>query len=151
MAWADQAGDERPNLVVAVESETESSGDVAIRNKLVELHDKLLGVQVTPYSPDVEAAYRLFVDVLEHKREWGNRWSIDWDCNWSTDLFYFDGILDDAVVEREDEYGWVYYGFDRDRVNEFMGGIDFADPYYTARTWVVVLAYLMMDYRYLYL
>ena len=151
VAWADQAGDERPNLGVAVESETESSGDVAIRNKLVELHDKLLGVQVTPYSPDVEAAYRLFVDVLEHRREWGNRWSIDWDCHWSTDLFYFDGILDDAVVEYEHESGRVYYDFDRDRVNEFMGGIDFADPYYTARTWVVVLSYLMMDYRYLYL
>ena len=41
----------------------------AIRNKLVELHDKLLGVQVTSDSPDVEAAYRLFVDVWQRKRE----------------------------------------------------------------------------------
>ena len=41
----------------------------AIRRKLVELHDKLLGVQVTPHSPDVEAAYQLFEDARERRRE----------------------------------------------------------------------------------
>ena len=43
------------------------------------------------------------------------------------------------------------YGFDWDRVGSFMDGFDFSDPYQTAQAWVVVLAYLMMDYRYLYL
>ena len=150
-AWGDQAGDEFPRLSVAVESNTEgSAGAAAIRNKLVELHDKLLGVQVTPDSPNVEAAYRLFVDVWERKR--GSdydqfRW---WRCDWRYDVFFLEGILDGAVVEREvDGYRW--HELDRDRANRFLDGIDFSDPNYTARTWIVVLAAMMMDDRYLYL
>ena len=55
------------------------------------------------------------------------------------------------MVEHEDEYGSRWYDFDWDHVNEFMDGIDWSDRQYTAQTWMVVLAYLMMDYRYLYL
>ena len=125
----------------------------SIRHKLVELHDRLLGVQVTPNSPDVESAYRLFIDVMERGRnaqEFTFRGS---DCyfNWRDDLFFFEGILDDAVVEREDEYGWRWYDFDWERVNAFMNGIDWSDPYYAAQAWAVVQAYLLTDYRYLYL
>ena len=36
------------------------TGPNAIKGKLVELHDKLLGVQIGPDSPEVAAAYRLF-------------------------------------------------------------------------------------------
>ena len=43
----------------------------------------------------------------------------------------------------------VDYDYDWDRVNEFMDGIDWSDHHHTAQTWMVVLAYLMMDYRYL--
>ena len=45
------------------------------------------------------------------------------------------------------------YSWDWDRVNDFLqrGDIDWSDPQATARTWVVVLAYLLMDYRYLHL
>ena len=57
-------------FVIPTEATT-GLGDGAgvIRRKIVELHDKLLGVQVTPNSPDVEATYGLFVDVWERKRE----------------------------------------------------------------------------------
>ena len=126
-----------------------------IRNKLVELHDKLLGVQVTPNSPDVEAAYRLFVEVMDRGREARELSFGDSDCywNWLHDLSYFDGILEDAVVE-EGEPGWGrrwYYDFDRPRVGDFMHSIDWRDPHYAAQAWAVVLAYLLTDYRYLYL
>ena len=129
------------------------SGANAIRGKLVELHEKLLGVRVTPHSPDVEAAYRLFVDVWKRKR--GSR-DTETDfrslqCDWWRDLGFWDGILDDAVVEHENEDGSRWYGYDWDHVNEFMDGIDWSDDSFTAQTWMVVLAYLMMDYRYLYL
>ena len=134
---------------------TPNRGANTIRNKLVELHDKLLGVQVTPNSPDVEAAYRLFVDVMDRgrdRRAFSFRGS---DCywNWLDDLSYFDGILEDAVVE-EGEPGWGRrgpYDFDRPRVEDFMNGIDWSDPHYAAQAWAAVLAYLMTDYRYLYL
>ena len=128
-----------------------SRGENAIRNKLVELHDKLLGVQVTPNSPDVEAAYGLFVDVWERKRELqaNANWILtNWYCRLN-DIFYFEGIADDTIVRRENESGNVWYELDWDRVHDLLD--DLADPYAVAQTWVVVLAYLLMDYRYLYL
>ena len=154
VASAEQAGDELPRLTVTVESDTEgSAGANAIRSKLVELHEQLLGMRVTPHSPDVETAYRLFVDIWERKRDSEDA-ETDFRsllCDWSRDLRFYDGILNDAVVEHEDEYGSRWYDFDWDHVNEFMDGIDWSDRQYTAQTWMVVLAYLMMDYRYLYL
>ena len=150
-AWGDQAGDELPRLYVAVESNAEGSdGSRAIRDKLVELHDKLLGVQVAPDSPDVEATYRLFVEVWERRRESEDHWFAWWHCDWSYDLSYFEGILDGAVTEREYE-GYRLHEIDRRRAHAFLEGLDISDPHHTARTWVVVLAAMMVDYRYLYL
>ena len=150
VAWADQAGGELPLLSVVVESDAAgSAGENAIRSKLVELYDKLLGVQVTPHSSDVESAYRLFVDVHERGREAGDRWPEWWHCSLRNGIF--DGILGDAVVEYEQEDGYVNHDFDWGRVHLYMDGIDWSDSHHTAQAWVVVLAYLLMDYRYLYL
>ena len=145
-AWATHAGDALPRLSVRVESNTEgSAGAAVIRDKLVELHEKLFGVQVSPDSPDVEAAYQLFVDVWKSGSEWRR------GCDWSVDHFLFEGILNGAVVERTNDDGDPWYAFDWERVDDFLDGIDFSDPHHTAQTWVVVLAAMMMDYRYLYL
>ena len=128
-----------------------SRGENAIRNKLVELYDKLLGVQATPHSPDVEAAYRLFVDLGNLGRRRDDQ-RIKWyHCNRGLPLNYFEGILDEAVEERENDDGGRWYEFDRDRVEDFMNGINWSDPHHAAQAWVVVLASLLMDYRYLYL
>ena len=152
VAWADHAGDELPRLNVTVlDTEGSGGGADAIRRKLVELHDKLLGVQVTPDSPEVEAAYQLFVGVRERKRASNDDRFRYWRCRFYDDHFYFDGILDDAVVEKENERGHRYRSLDNDRVNGLLESIDFSDPDYTAQAWVVVLAAMMMDYRYLYL
>ena len=157
VAWADHAGDELPRLTVTVlNTEGIDSGEDAIRRKLVELHGKLLGVQLTRDSPDVEAAYQLFVEVREHKRALNDDRFQYWRCRFYDDHFFFDGVLDDtvdAVVEKENERGHRYYGFDWDRVGQFLDldDIDFSDPDYAAQTWIVVLATMLMDYRYLYL
>ena len=150
-AWGDQAGDELPRLSVTVESDAENSaGAATIKDKLVELHDKLLGVQVTPDSPDVEAAYRLFVDVWQRGYESRDDW-FDW-CGDGGDILFFEGgILDDVIVQHENEYGDRWYGPDWDRVYDSLEDIDFSDRGYTAQTWVAVLAAMLMDYRYLYL
>ena len=154
IASAEQAGDEYPRLDVTVESDTEgSAGARAIRSKLVELHETLLGVRVTPHSPDVEAAYRLFVDVWQRKRG-SEDTETDFRsllCDWARDIRFYDGILEDALVEYENEDGGRWYDYDWDHVNEFMDGIDWSDHDYTAQTWMVVLAYMMMDHRYLFL
>ena len=151
-AWANHAGDGLPRLGVIVEdADGTGAGEDAIRDKLVGLYDELLGVRVTPRSPDVQAAYRLFVNTVERRRQAQKRWFEWWHCFHNLDRSYFEGILDDVVVEYEEEDGFRWVGFDWDRVDAFLDSIDFSDPHHTAQAWVVVLAYLMMDYRYLYL
>ena len=90
VAWASHAGDELPRLNVSVHSDSAgSAGEIAIRNKLAELHDVLLGVQATPHSPDVEAAYRLFVEEVNRAREARDTWFGPWECGWARDPFFF--------------------------------------------------------------
>ena len=151
VAWADQAGDEFPRLNLTVlDTEGVAGGADAIRSKLVELYDKLFGVQVTPDSSDVEAAYRFFVDVSERRRDSGGGKFEAWRCNWGHDEFFLEGILDDAIVQYEDAYG-QRREFDNDRIIAFLDDVDFSDPHQTAQTWMIVLAAMLMDYRYLYL
>ena len=155
VVWADHAGDELPKLVLTVESEDPTpSAARAIRAKLMELYDKLHGIEVTADSPEVRDAYELFVEVWERKREeYGDhfRWNEEniW-IEWPTDHYFLDGIADDAWREELDEYG-NELGWDWDAIGDFFDGVDWSDPQAVARTWTVVLAYLMMDYRYLYL
>ena len=152
VAWADQAGSALPRLRATVEdSDGSGAGADAIRSKLVELHDKLLGLQVTPHSTDVENSFRIFLNAMERRRGENDTQFDWWQCDTEFDFSYFDGILDDAVAEFEDESGWRWHGLDWDRVNDYMDGTDWSDPYHAAQAWVMVLAYLLMDYRYLYL
>ena len=149
--------DARRRLFAGIDpSVTPSRGGAdRIRSKLVELYEKLLGVQVTPRSPDVEAAYRLFADVVESgprsRDDWFATygWFAHWECDWWSDKFFLEGILDNAVVEHENEDGWRWHDFDWDRVQPYIESVDWSDPHHAARAWVVVLAYILMDYRYL--
>ena len=149
---ADHAGDELPRLQVDVESDAPTSaGANRIRATLVGMIEKLHGIEVTADSPEVQDAYELFVEVWKRKRATypgsftGNEENIRifwWDYQ-----HFFDGILDD-VSAWDEGGGWDW---DRDRVNAHFDTIDWSDPHAAARTWTVVLAYLMMDYRYLHL
>ena len=156
LAWADRAGDELARLEIAVESDAERSASAnRIRGKLIELYDKLHGIQVTADSPEVQESYRLFVEVWERKRgAYGD--SFHWneekiDIEWASDPHFFDGIANappwhEELDENDNELGW-----DWDDIGDFFESVDWSDPQAVARTWTVVLAYLMMDYRYLYL
>ena len=126
-------------------------GAAAVKAKLVDLHEKLFGVRVTADSPDVAAAYQLFVEVSERGRRAGKDRFEWWRCSISHDHLYFDGILDNTLVRRENDGGWWWYELDWDRVDPFMDRIDFSDPHQTVQAWVVVLTAMLMDYRYLYL
>lgn len=106
---------------------TNSAGEMAIKEKLVELFDKLLGVDATAASPEIVSAYDFFVDTW--KRRWGsNRFLGDNVCEWDTDSYYLEDLPQGA-----------------------LSGADLSDPRHTARTWVVMLAALLMDYRYIHL
>ena len=155
-AWAEQAGGELARLHVAVESDSErSAGANRIRAKLVELYEKLHGIEVTDGSPEVHDAYELFVEVWEAKRgAFGD--AFNWtdeniNIDWYSDQFFLEGIVDDALVYRNDWEWGEGYGWDWERINPYFEKVDWSDPEAVARTWTVVLAYLMMDYRYLYL
>ena len=151
LAWGDQAGDELALLDVVVETDTvRSAGARAIMAKLADLYDRLLGVAVNSSSPDVQAAFDLFVET------W-NKGSSGYDgdfrslrCEYADDQYYFDGILDDVWREEPDENGDPL-GWDWDRVRDLENETDMSDPYGVARSWVTVVAYLMTDYRYLHL
>ena len=158
VVWADQAGDELPKLVMSVGSDPErSAGSRVMKEKLVELYGTLHGSSVSTDSAEVRGAYALFVDVWsrKHASEYGDfdGWGEGIDCDWPSDQYYLDGIVEGAFVYREDwgdEHG-ARHDWDWDRINAHFETIDWSDPHGVARTWVVVLAYLMMDYRYLYL
>lgn len=145
-AWGDQAGDEAPRLAVTVESDVERSvGSMAIRTQLVDLYEKLHGLHATVDSEEVRNAYELYVEAWQENLTIG-RLTKYWkgNCAWSDDRYFLDGILDDAWDRSEKWWDW-------ERVSSYFNTVDLSDPQGAARAWVVVMAYLLMDYRYLYL
>ena len=84
-------------------------------------------------------------------RKTNDDWFNIWDCEFWKDVLYLEGILDNAIVELEDDYGYRYIELDEGRRDDFINSIDYTDRHYAARAWVVVLTAMMMDYRYLYL
>ena len=149
IAHQDRAGDEDAHLVVDVESEDgRSQGAMAIRRKLAELHYRLYGVTVSPNSADVNEAFDLFVEVWNRKRnsEGPGFDSSRFNCTDYGDHLYFEGLVPDVI--RYNDNGATQ--LDSDRIREFNRSVSRADPKHTVRTWVVTLAYLLTDYRYLY-
>ena len=126
-----------------------TAGEEAIRSKLAELHYKLLGIDVGPSSVEVNTAYSLFLETLERRRQ-GNEGARFRDgnvCDTRSDVLILQDVVDPPDFDPGGEHGR------RSEQNDPDGLLTKAydDEHYLARTWVVVLAYLMMDYRYLYL
>lgn len=148
-AYAWNAGDELARLEISVElDEPTSSSEIAIREKLVELHWKLFGVSASVDSPDIEESYGLFLEVWKHKRstEGTDFNDSEFDCRPWQDHRYYQGLVDDVL-----EYAnWGGSGLNWDRIRDFRDGIDTTDPNHVVRAWVVTLAYLLTDSRYLY-
>ena len=128
-----------------------STGEARIKAKIASLQRKLFGIDADVDSVDVQTTYDLFVEVWQRKRNpelLGFLEAVP--CELWQDHGYYDGILDDTVVTVVDG-SLRFQGWDYDLVNEFLRGVDDEDALGVARTWVVTLAYLLMDYRYLYL
>ena len=124
-----------------------ASGAAQIRSKLVELHWKLFGIQVSADSPDIEEAFRLFGTVWDRKRRTeGPHFSDGGAACPVDDTSYFQGLIEDSVTVDE----WGNTEIDWDRVDAAWK-FDMDDSSYAVRTWVIVLAALMSDYRYLHL
>ena len=149
-AHQDRAGDEDARLAISLEAEDgSSSGEQAIRRTLAGLHQRLFGLTVATHSADVNEAYDLFVEVWNRKRasEGANFFSNeDLHCTDSGDHLYFDGLAGAAFQYAQ---GGASY-LNQDLVRAFKQANPTSDPHHTVRTWVVTLAYLLTDYRYLY-
>ena len=156
VAYQLAAGDQDAILKIVIESDIETSrGAMAIRKKLVELHEKLLGVTVAVDSPEVEAAFGLFVEVWDRQRlVLADPWEQNIKCQ-IRDYLYFEGIADNIVQFYTDDDGYSYYEFDWDRVDEILDEVGWwgrEGRYHPViRSWVAVLAYFMTDYRFLFL
>ena len=128
------------------------SGSANVRAKLVELHETLLGVSVADDSPDVQAAFDLFYEVWERQRTATDELDfrqID-RCDMYTDRRFFEGIDDEMWIDELNEYGEPI-GWDNERLTTFFEETEMPDTQHVARTWVVVLAYLLTDYRFIHL
>ena len=148
-AYQEQAGDQAARLDVDVRSEgRHSRGETAIRKKLADLHQKLYGVTVGVYSPDVNEAFDLFLEVWNRRRASGGMGFFNGQltCTESGDHRYFEGLVDDAV--------WFADGggsqLDYDVLRAFRREMNIVDSSQVAEAWVVTLAYMLTDYRYLY-
>ena len=153
VAWGDQAGDEVPKLRVDMQSTVHNSaGSRAIKAKLVELFDKLLGVGVGAGSTEIAKAYALFLDVWNRKRHLENdRFFAETECDWGRDQRFLDGVVDGYRTRYKVEGGGWHYNWNWSLVHRFWNEQELADPEGIARTWTVVLMALMMDQRYLHL
>ena len=150
VAFQDQAGDEPARMTVAVESDDGiSAGATAIRSKLVDLHRALFGVDVAPDSPDVNEAYNLFFEVWarKHRTEGTHFDQSNFSCPGHGDQSYYDRLVHDPLAP-----GMDYWDSDWNdqAIDEFYDKVDMSDPTHAVRAWVVTLAFLMTDYRYLY-
>ena len=152
VAWGDLHGDELPRLEVVVDADAPTPvGVAAIKRQLARLHEALLGLAIEPEADEIAHAYQLFEAVWQRQRKGSEPWFLSGQaCHWWDDIRFFDGIVSGAVGERDGEYG-PYHTWDHARLDAFWSSGDFSDPHFAARTWVVVLAYLLMDYRYLHL
>ena len=112
-------------------------------------------------SQDVRVAWELFQNVWKrHDHVATRRFLFDRQCAWWADIRYFDGILDGAAGVHTDTYTdqngeereYQSYRFDFELVHELLyEEVVPLDPDGIAAAWVVVVAFLMSDYRYLYL
>ena len=90
-----------------------SAGAASIRGNLVQLYDRLHGIDLDTDSPEVSNAYELFVDVWNRRRESMDPGFYGWeekvDCDWGSDHYYLDGIVEGSFVYRDDwEWGAGY-------------------------------------------
>ena len=94
-----------------------------------------------PGAPAARAA----VDIALHDL-WAKRLGVPLADALGRRLQVADDIWREELDENDTPMGW-----DWDRMREFFNETDMPDPHGIARTWAVVLAYLMTDPRYLHL
>jgi hypothetical protein len=130
-------------------------GATMLRNKLVQLHQVLLGQTVAADAPEINALYDLLVQTWDEKRNSTlakNLYQQDISCTeWTTDPGYADyvGFPGKARILNSDGLGNQSYSYDFPLVNPWMRAMG-SDVLYMKQTWVVIMGYYLTHYNYLY-
>ena len=123
------------------------AGAAAIRTKLVDLHQTLLGIVVAADSPDIDEAFNVFSEIWNRHRDGDSHFGeASFQCD-NSDFAYYDGLVDDPWISAR--MGIALHGISKRSMNST-----------TIRIWtirlapfelgVVTLIFFMTDYRYLY-
>lgn len=154
---ADQGGDDLALFNLSVDADvapltSSAGGAIQIKEKLVELHDLMLGQKVSINSPEVAASYELFVE------SWQARQAAGYDslfndaelCNWGADIAFADdlGFPGETLIEVEDRFG-IAYELNWEEISPFLNGFA-VDPLQTKQSWKTVITYMLTHYDYLY-
>lgn len=135
--------------------QSQARGAVLIRNKLVQLHQKLLGQAVAPNSPEINALYSLLVQTWSAKRSSNlarNLYQSNTTCDtWGGDPRYAEyvGYPGQARILQTGANGSQWKQYDWGNINPWLHGMA-NDPEYMKQTWVVIMSYYMTHYNYLY-
>ncbi len=132
---------------------TPQSGEQEIRQKLVDLHQRLLGKTYTTDSAEIDIAYQLFLDSWTDavSNDTNNSLTDSLYCNPRFDFNFLDGLDFDGPshIEVVHETGWTYYEFNWAGAQSLINSMT-DDPHSTLSSWRVVMIYLLTHYHYLY-
>jgi cytochrome c5 len=169
--WPRIDGNDDPrsrNLSISVGAESTdapkqstANGALAIKQKLVDLHDKLFGESYTTDASEISLAYELFVESWDETRNLPNAiwdysnisWGPDIACNVWQDYEIGVGLPTDIPPLTMQNNDWGSGPFPSVRLSDEMGnylGEAGSDPNFTKRAWVTVMAYMLSHYDYLY-
>jgi hypothetical protein len=129
---------------------SQSRGANAIKQKLVELHSKLLGKTYARTSPEIQASYKLFVDTWKDKvaLNAGGSLTSPQSCEWALDQNFLEGLNYPGDPLKLSAQG-NRYDWDWASVGKFMEPM-VTDPLYVKQSWVVVMSYLLSHYDFIY-
>jgi len=132
---------------------TPPTGEQEIRQKLVDLHQRLLGKLYATDSAEIDIAYQLFVSSWEDavNNDTNNSLTDSLYCDPRSDFNFLDGLGFDGPTHTEKVHalGWTYYDFNWDEARSYINSIS-QDPHSTLSSWRVVMIYLLTHYHYLY-
>jgi len=140
----------------AIDSQT--NGAIAIKQKMVELHEKMLGKHYEIDSPEIEASYELFVNSWLNRKSgdagiapnlFNSHEACQWGQGFSTKFFEGLEFEDDFFITIEFVGGESVPSFNEELASIFLNqqGVD---PLFIKQAWVTGITYLLTDYDYLY-
>lgn len=130
-AWGEQAGPDAVEMSVGVESTDPTSGatqgELAIKNKLIELHEKFLGESLRLGDEELDYSYQLLIETWKDRASQENGRNSAW--NWPNEdcRFYSNSHWEEGGPARQAN-----------------------DPHHMLYTWTSMLIYLMTDFYYLH-